>query len=325
MRRLEKLTIPAALQCAALTLCVSFGLCAPSALAQTEDELGKVEIKATKVAGSVYMLEGEGGNIAASVGADGIVIVDDQFAPLAGKIRAALAGLGVTDRPVSFVINTHYHYDHVGGNVPFGKTSTVIAHDNVRRRLVAGGSSGNGGAVSFENKPAEKGALPVLTFAHDVTLHLNGEEIRALHFPAGHTDGDAIVFFPKANVVHMGDVFVRYGFPFIDVLGGGSVQGMIEACEKAAAKLPADVKVIPGHGAVSSLDDVRAYIRMLEETSAAVKKAIQAGKTLEKMKAEKILEPWQKWSGDFINTDAFIETLHASLTGGPGGGFREHN
>ena len=271
------------------------------------------------------MLVGSGGNIAASVGEDGIVIVDDQFAPLADKIRAALVKLGITDSPVRFVINTHYHSDHTGGNVPFGKTSTVIAHENVRKRLVAGGPAGNGGSVSFDNEPKEKASLPVVTFKKDVTIHLNGEGIRALHYPAGHTDGDAIVFFPKSKVVHMGDDFVRYGFPFVDVVAGGSVRGMIEACEKALARLPADVKVIPGHGELSNVDDVRAFIKMLKETSAVVQKAIKAGKTVEKMKKEKILEPWQKWSGDFINTDAFIETLHASMTGGRGKGFRQHN
>jgi glyoxylase-like metal-dependent hydrolase (beta-lactamase superfamily II) len=223
------------------------------------------------------------------------------------------------------VINTHYHFDHVGGNAAFAATSTVIAHDNVRHRLLSGGPSGNGGSVRFDNQPAEKDALPIVTFGKDLALHLNGEEIRALHYPAGHTDGDVIVYFTRSNVAHLGDDFVRYGFPFIDVLSGGSVQGMIEACEKAIARLPEDVKIIPGHGAVSTPDDVRAYVKMLKETSAVVRQAIQTGKTLEQMKREKILEPWQKWSGDFISADAFLETLHASLTGGAGGGFKKHN
>lgn len=167
-------------------------------------------------------------------------------------------------------------------------------------------------------KPAEKAALPVITFEHDVTVHLNGEDIRALHFPAGHTDGDAVIFFPKNNVVHMGDDFVRYGFPFIDVMSGGSVQGMIAAMEKVSSQLPPDVKVIPGHGAISNLDDVRAFVAMLKETSAAVQKAINEKKTLEQMKQEHILEPWKKWSGDFVDQDKFIETLYNSLSGTKG-------
>ena len=292
-----------------------------------EPDYSKVQIKATKVSGNIYMLEGEGGNIGVSIGEDGIVIVDDQFAPLAEKIQASLKGLGITDKPVRFVINTHYHGDHTGGNAPFSNAgSTVIAQDNVRKRMESGGTGGigPGGSVHFEHKPAEKAALPIITFEHDLTVHLNGEDIRALHFPAGHTDGDSIIFFPKNNVVHMGDDFVRYGFPFIDVSSGGSVQGMIAAMEKATAQLPADVKVIPGHGAVSNLDDVREYTKMLKETSAVAEKALKKHKTLEQMKREKILEPWKKWSGDFVNTDAFIETLYNSLTGTKGD-FRKHN
>jgi glyoxylase-like metal-dependent hydrolase (beta-lactamase superfamily II) len=289
------------------------------AIAGQGQDFSKVQIKATKVSGNIYMLEGAGGNIAASIGEDGIVIVDDQFAPLADKIQAALKELKITDKPVRFVINTHYHGDHTGGNEPFSNTgSTVIAQDNVRKRLESGGTAGTGGSIKMENKPASKATLPIITFEHDVTVHLNGEDIRALHFPAGHTDGDSIIFFPKNNVVHMGDDFVRYGFPFIDVASGGSVQGMIDAMEKATAQLPADVKVIPGHGDLSNLDDVRAFTKMLKETSAVVQKALSEHKTLEQMKQEKILEPWrEKWAPDkaFINADAFIETLFNSLTG----------
>jgi len=296
----------------------------PGAGAQEQD-FSKVQIKVTKVSGNIYMLQGAGGNIAASVGEDGIVIVDDQFAPLADKIQAALKNLGVTDKPVRFVINTHYHGDHTGGNVPFANSgSTVIAQDNVRKRLQTGGPAGNGGSVKMDFKPADKAALPIITFEHDVTVHLNGEDIRALHFPAGHTDGDAVIFFPKNNVVHMGDDFVRYGFPFIDVASGGSVQGMTAAMEKVANELPKDVKVIPGHGDLSNLDDVRAFVQMLKETTAAVQKAMNEHKTVDQMKQEKILDPWKKWSGEFINSDQFIETVYNSLTNHPGD-FLKHN
>ncbi len=295
------------------------------AAAQQAQDFSKVEIKVTKVSGNIYMLQGQGGNIAASVGEDGIVIVDDEFAPLAEKIEAALKQLGITDKPVRVVINTHYHGDHTGGNLPFAAGgATVIAQDNVRKRLENGSAGGNGGSQKTQTPPQPKGALPIITFEHDVTVHLNGEDIRALHVPAAHTDGDAIIFFPKNNVVHMGDIFVRYGFPFIDVAAGGSVQGMIAACEKVSAELPADVKVIPGHGAVSNLDDVRAFAKMLRETSAAVQKALDAHQTLEQMKQAKILEPWQKWSNTMVNSDVFIETLYNSLTGTPGK-FVPHN
>src|SRR5271166_6390727 len=168
-------------------LALLFLLCTAAISAAQEQDFSKVQIKVTKVSGNIYMLEGEGGNIAASVGEDGIVIVDDQYAPLADKIAAALKGIGVTDKPVRFVINTHYHGDHTGGNLPFASGgSTVIAQDNVRKRMETGGKAGNGGSVAMDVKPAPKGALPIITFDHDVTVHLNGEDIRALHFPGGH-------------------------------------------------------------------------------------------------------------------------------------------
>jgi cyclase len=302
-------------------------LCFPAPISAQDQDFSKVQIKVTKVSGNIYMLEGSGGNIAASVGDDGIVIVDDQYAPLADKIAAALKNIGVTDKPVRFVINTHYHGDHTGGNMPFAtKGATVIAQDNVRKRLETGGKAGNGGSIAMDVKPAEKGALPIITFDHDVTVHLNGEDIRALHFPAGHTDGDAIIFFPKANVVHMGDDYVRYGFPFIDVASGGSVQGMIAACDKVIALLPADVKVIPGHGQLSNMDEVRDYVKMLKETTAAVEAALKKGRTLDQMKKDKILAAWDKqYANKFITQDVFIETLYNSLTNQKNAAFVQHN
>ncbi len=288
-----------------------------------QEDFGKVQIKVAKVGGSVYMLEGAGGNIAASVGEDGIVVVDDQYAPLADKIQAALKG--ITDKPVRFVINTHYHEDHTGGNGYFQKQAPIIAHDNVRKRLESGGAAGNGGSVHFDAKPQPKEVLPIITFDHDVTVHLNGEDIRALYFPAGHTDGDSIIFFPKSNVVHMGDDFVTYGFPFIDVDSGGSINGMIDGVEKVIAQVPADVKIIPGHGPVSTVDDVRKYLEMLKGTRDVVAKALQQGQTLDQMKQAKLLDPWKKYSGDFISQDAFLETLYNSLTGQKNGKFIKHN
>jgi len=288
-----------------------------------DHDFSKVQMKVSKVAGNVYMLEGAGGNIGASVGDDGIVVVDDQYAPLADKIQAALKG--IADKPVRFIINTHYHPDHTGSNEYFQKQAPIIAHDNVRKRLEAGGPAGNGGSLHMDFKPQPKGALPILTFDHDVTVHLNGEDIRALYFPAGHTDGDSIIFFPKSNVVHMGDDFVTYGFPFIDVDSGGSINGMIDAVEKVIGQLPPDVKIIPGHGPVSSLDDVRAYLTMLKATRDVVASALKDGKTLDQMKQAKLLDPWKKYSGDFVSEDVFLETLYNSLTGQKNGKFIKHN
>jgi len=287
-----------------------------AAAAQQPPDFSKVEIKATKVSGNVYMLEGAGGNIAASVGEDGILIVDTEYSPLADKIRAALKNLGVTDKPVRFVIDTHYHDDHTNGNAAYAAGgATIIAQENLRKRLENGSTGGNGGALKFQSPPQPKAALPIITYDDHIALHFNGEEIRVIHFAGAHTDGDSVVYFTKSNVVHMGDEFIRYGFPFIDVNSGGSVQGMIAACEKASADFPADVKVIPGHGAAASLDDVREYTKMMKDTSAVVAQALKDHKTLDQMKQEKILAPWQKYSGAFVNSDAFIETIYYSLTG----------
>ena len=307
------------------TLIAVLGLVALAA-AQDQD-FSKVQIKVTKVSGDIYMLQGAGGNIAASVGEDGIVIVDDQYAPLADKIAAALKGIGATDKPVRFVINTHYHGDHTGGNAPFASGgSTVIAQDNVRKRLATGGKAGIPKTMERDQPAAPKAGLPIITFENDVTVHLNGEDIRALHFPAGHTDGDAIVFFPKANVVHMGDDFVTYGYPFIDVIAGGSVQGIIAACDKVASQLANDVTVIPGHGQLATLSEVREYSAMLKETSAAVQAAINQGKTVDQMKKEKILAQWDaKYGKGSITPDLFIDTLYNSLTNNKNAPFVKHN
>ena len=289
----------------------------------TQDDFNKVEIKVSKVAGNVYMLKGAGGNIGFSIGNDGIVLVDDQFAPLADRIKSVLKEL--TDKPVRFVINTHYHFDHIDGNASFQKDAPVVAHHNVRKRLQTGGTPGNFASVKQTMKPVVSEALPILTFSQDVTIHLNGEDIRVLHCPSGHTDGDSVIFFPQSNVVHMGDDFVTYGFPFIDLAGGGSVQGMIAATKNVIANLPPDVKVIPGHGAVSTLRDVERFTTMLTETRSVVEQAIKAGKALDQMKAERILEAWRQWSGDFISSDAFIETLYNDLMGKKSGEFIKHN
>jgi cyclase len=295
-----------------------------SSFAAQDTDYSKVQMKVTKVAGNVYMLEGgDAGNIGASVGEDGIVIVDDQYAPLADKIQAALKG--ITDKPVRFIINTHYHGDHTGGNAYFQKQAPIIAHANVRKRLQTGGGAGNGASVHMDVKAAPKEALPIITFDHDVTIHLNGEDIHALYFPAGHTDGDSIIFFPRSNVVHMGDDFVTYGFPFIDVESGGSINGMIDGVEKVMAQVPPDVKIIPGHGPISSLDDVRAYLAMLKGARDAVANALKQGKTLDQMKQAKLLDPWKKYSGDFITEDAFLDTLYNSLTGQKTGKLIKHN
>lgn len=290
-----------------------------AAFAQQQD-FSKVEIKVVPVSGGVYMLQGAGGNIGVSVGDDGIVIVDDEFAPLAEKIQAALKGL--SDKPVRFVINTHLHGDHTGGNAYWQKQGPILAQENVRERLAKGGTGG-----ASHTSPYPKEALPIITFDHRATIHLNGEDIRAIHFHRGHTDGDAIIFFPHANVVHMGDDFVRYGFPFVDLDSGGSVQGMIASIDEVIPQLPPDVKIIPGHGDISTIQDLREFQQMLKDTSAKIAAEVKKGKTIDQLKQEKILAGYEKWSpqGAFINTDKWIETVYNDIKNVKPNEFVRHN
>src|SRR5262245_30759390 len=277
--------------------------------AQAQTDFSKVQMKATKVAGNVYMLEGSGGNIGVSVGDDGLLIVDDQFAPLADKIRAALKGLA--DKKLRFILNTHWHGDHTGGNVAFGPEATIIAHDNVRKRLATEQRS----EVFNRTTPASpKEALPVITFNNSLTVHFNGEEIRAIHFPQGHTDGDSVIFFSSSNVVHLGDDFFAGRFPFVDLESGGSVEGLVKNIGELITKIPPTAKLIPGHGPISTLDDLKSYHRMLEQTTDIVRKKIAAGKTLDHIKTEGLPEEWAPWGTGFIKTDRWVETIYKSLT-----------
>ena len=274
-----------------------------------QQDFSKVEITATKVAGNIYMLQGSGGNIGVSVGTDGILIVDDQFAPLADKIKKALKDLG--EGKLKFVLNTHWHGDHTGGNVAFGPDAPIIAHDNVRRRL----STEQKSEFFKRTTPASPNeALPVITFDKSLSVHFNGEEIKVIHFPHGHTDGDSVIFFTNSNVVHLGDDFFVSRFPFVDLESGGDVEGLIKNIAEIIPKLPADVKIIPGHGAISTVADLKAYHRMLTETTAIVREKMKAKKTLAEIKAEGLPPEWKEWGSGFIKTDVWLETIHRSLS-----------
>ncbi|MBI1825635.1 MAG: MBL fold metallo-hydrolase [Planctomycetes bacterium] len=277
-------------------------------VAFAQQDFSKVEIKDHKVDGNIHMLEGSGGNIGVSAGPDGILIVDDQFAPLADKIRAALKGLG-SDKP-RFILNTHWHPDHTGGNPSFGKDGVIIAHENVRKRLMEKQK-----ILGQAFNPLAKEGLPVITFAESVTIHFNDEDIRVIHFPHGHTDGDSVIFFTKSNVVHMGDDMFAGMFPFVDVDNGGSVQGMADNVAKILSQIPPDAKIIPGHGPVSTVDDLKEFQKMLAESVDVVKSRIKAGKTLEQVKSEGMPDAWKSWGNGFIKTDAWLETVFKSVSG----------
>jgi glyoxylase-like metal-dependent hydrolase (beta-lactamase superfamily II) len=274
----------------------------------SQQDFSKVEIKVTKVAGTVYMLQGSGGNIGVSVGDDGIVIVDDEFAPLVPKIKAALAG--ISNKPIKFILNTHYHGDHTGGNVELSKDGPIIAHENVRKRLQTGTST-----LGRQTPPAPKEALPVITFNDRATVHINGEDIRAIHMPHGHTDGDAVIWFTQSNVVHMGDDFFNGTLPFVDIENGGSVRGMEANVEAVIAQIRDDTKVIAGHGPLGDKTTLRAFAETIRASLAAVDAAMKAGKTLDQIKQENVLAPWEKWATSFITLDRWADTLYRELGG----------
>jgi len=272
-----------------------------------QQDFSKVEIKASKVRGNIWMLNGAGGNIGVSVGPDGILIVDDKFAPLAEKIRAALKEVG--GGQLKFILNTHWHGDHTGANPVFGPEAPIIAHSNVRQRLAT--EQRRGERVT---PPLDPKGWPVITFDDSVSVHFNGEEIRVLHFPHGHTDGDSVIFFTGSNVAHLGDDFFAGRFPFVDLDSGGDVEGLAENIAEVIDELPADAAIIPGHGPLSTLDDLKAYLGMLVETTNLVRDKMEAGKTLEQIKAEGLPEKWKDWGSGFINTERWLETIHQSLS-----------
>jgi len=276
------------------------------AVADDKQDFTKVQVRATKVAGQVYVIEDvaaefSGGNVGVSAGPDGIVLIDDKFAPIAPKLEAALRT--VSDKPVRYVINTHYHGDHTDGNAVFGTRATVIAHANTRKRMMA--------ATGKDQVPAT--ALPVITFDDKVSVHLNGEDIRAIHFPSGHTDTDVVIFFTKSNVVHMGDDFFNGIYPFIDIDAGGSVKGLISNLQKLLEQIPADAKIIPGHGPIATTKELRAFLAMLQGTSAAVEAGIKANKTVDQLKKEKVLAKFDAWAKGFLKADDFVDQLYKEL------------
>lgn len=268
-----------------------------SASAQNRLDFSKVEIKETPIAGNIHLLQGSGGNIGVSVGPDGILIVDDEFLPLAEKIDAALGKL--SDKPLQYVVNTHVHGDHTGGNPYFGKKAKIIAQKNLRTRL----------AAKTNAVPEE---LPVITYDHDFSIYFNGEEIKLIAFGPGHTDGDTAVYFSGSKVLHLGDQYVNGRFPYVDVANGGDVRGYLKNLDSVLAWLPADVKVIPGHGEVSSVADLKNFRDFVAESIEVVQKDIAAGKTLDEAKTNQdFLEKYKQWRNGGRWLDAVYKSLAA--------------
>ena len=280
------------------------------AYAQQQD-FSAVSIETTKVADGVYMLTGSGGNIGVSVGDDGVVVIDDQFAPLTPKITAAIRAL--TDKPLRFVLNTHWHFDHTGGNENLGNAGAVIvAQENVYKRM-----STEQFIEFFKMKlPASpKGALPVITFTESITFRLNGDELNGYHVKHAHTDGDMIVRFRKANVVHMGDTYFSFMYPFIDLGSGGSVKGVLAAADGVLATIDDNTKIIPGHGPLSTKKDLRAYRDMLAKVSANIGRMIKAKKSLEQVVTAKPTREFDAvWGNGFLKPDQFVALVYKSMS-----------
>lgn len=286
-------------------------LAAGPAAAQQRD-FSKVEITAERVTDHIYVLFGSGGNIGVSVGDDGLAIVDDQFAPLTPKIRAALGEL--SPKPVKFVVNTHWHGDHTGGNEEFGKTgSIIVAQGNVRRRM----STDQFSQLLNQSFPAAPGAaLPVITFDESVTLHWNGDDLEIIHLPRAHTDGDAIVRWVKANVVHLGDLMMQTSYPFIDIESGGSIQGLIAALARVEALTDGNTRLIPGHGKVFGRPELVAYRSMLETLRDRIAAAIEDGKSLEETIAMKPSREFdERYASAFIKPGTIVTSIYKGLSG----------
>lgn len=282
-----------------------------SGAVNAQQNFDKVEIKTEKLSPTTYVLFGAGGNIGVSVGEDALFIIDDQYAPVSPKILAALKQ--ISDKPINFVLNTHWHGDHTGGNENMGKAGgLIVAHDNVRKRM----SSEQFIALFKSKVPASpKGALPVVTFSTDVTFHINGDEVYGFHVPKAHTDGDTIVHFRKSNVIHMGDTFFNGWFPFIDVSSGGSPEGVIAAADRVLSIADDNTKIIPGHGAVCGKADLKNYRDMLSTVTGRIKALVKDGKKLDEIKAAKPTAEYdERWGKQFISPSAFIEMLFAIYT-----------
>lgn len=293
-----------------LVTVLGLALIASVGFAQQQD-YSKVQITTIPITKGVAMLMGAGGNLGVTYGADGVFLIDDQFAPLTEKITAAIGKL--SDKPVRFVINTHWHYDHVGGNENLGKAGAVIvAHENVRKRM-----SVDQFMQAFNTKipAAPHVALPVITFTRDVTFHLNGDELHIFHLKNAHTDGDAVVHFRKANVLHTGDLYFAGIYPFIDVQSGGSINGMIAAGKHLLPLIDDNSTVIPGHGPKSNKAEYKTFLEMLTSIRDRVNKLIKEGKSQEEVVAAKPTADFDgKWGKGFLSPDQFVSIVYSDLS-----------
>lgn len=273
----------------------------------SQSRFDNVQITATQLTDQIYMLEGSGGNIGLLTGQEGTLIIDDQYAPLSDKIKAKIATL--TDQKVTHVLNTHWHADHTGGNENFGKDGAlIIAHQNVRKRM------GTEVIRGEQVQPASPDiALPVITFGEDLQLYFNNQEIMAIHVHNGHTDGDALIWMPRANVLHLGDCFFHKRFPYIDQGSGGSVNGVIKAVETALMLVDEETQIIPGHGPMATKDDLSGYLQFLKTMKSRMEPFISSATPLDDIDSAHIIVGYEEWAWQFIDADRIVAIFYNSL------------
>jgi cyclase len=263
----------------------------------------------TSVADNLLMLQGKGGNLALLTGAQGLVLIDNDYQDMSTALETALASYGGAEK-LTYIINTHWHGDHTGGNLALGQYASIVAHDNVRERLL---SAQEVKLFKMKSDPYPEIAVPSITYEKAMALHINDEEVELVHFAGGHTDGDSVVFFKSANVVHTGDHFFNGFFPFVDVDSGGNVLRMAENIKLLLGMIDDDTKIIPGHGPLANKADLMAFVEMLEGTTAEVKVKKDKGLDLEEIQQQGLSDNWQAWTDGFLTTDVWISIVYSSL------------